>query len=190
MSYRSAARVRIKAYGYEYRFCGVTSVRHTLSLQLASDAGSATESGFVNGAKPQPDKVTLSVVETDLEQSGRAARMIEALDAVRRSRALCRVITSVRTYDNMLLSEITATQDETNPHGWSGTLTFTRAAAVTWNPKAAAAGTSASRAASCPNTNASVAVHTGAAAARTLSGTALDRMLARAGIGGPEQENA
>ena len=176
MFYRSSARIRIKAYGYEYRFCGVTSIRHILSLQVASNAESATEPGFVNGAKPQPNKVTLSVVETDLEQSGRAARMIEVLDAVWRNRALCRVITSVRTYDNMLLSEITATQDETSPHGWTGTLTFTQATTVTWNPKAAGSGASASRSAAYPNTNGSTAVSTG---------TALDQVLARAGIGVP-----
>ena len=33
-------------------------------------------------------------------------------------------ITDLRTYLNMLLTDITVTRDETNPSGWSGVLAF------------------------------------------------------------------
>jgi hypothetical protein len=69
--------------------------------------------------------VTLSVVETDTEHpAGWAARMLEAMAVIKKSRYLCRVVTSMATYSRMLLTEINATQDEENQYGWSGTLTF------------------------------------------------------------------
>ena len=39
---------------------------------------------------------------------------------------LCGVVTSMGSYTDMLLTEITATQDEENQCGWSGSLTFTQ----------------------------------------------------------------
>ena len=50
--------------------------------------------------------------------------MLSALDSIRRNRVLCRVVTSMGSWENMLLSEITATQDETNQYGWAGDIVF------------------------------------------------------------------
>ena len=50
--------------------------------------------------------------------------MLAALDSIRRNRVLCRVVTSMGSWENMLLSEITATQDEENQYGWAGDVVF------------------------------------------------------------------
>ena len=101
---------------YRYRFTGVTSVEHSLTLNL----------DVVNGARNKPDRVTLSVIETDAEHMpGWAADMLEAMDALKRNRVLCKVVTSMGTYRKMLLTEISAKQDENCQDGWSGTLAFT-----------------------------------------------------------------
>ena len=174
---QSSAYIRVKAYDYRYHFTGVTSVKHSFSLQVATTYDASRETGYVNGAKNQPNKVTLSVVETDTSQSGRAAGMIRALESVKQTRALCQVYTAARNYDNMLLTDISATQDETNPTGWSGTLTFTQAQYITWNPDyhAPSSGT-------YTNSNSSTVTNTGTAAAKTVTGTAASQTLSKAGI--------
>ena len=96
------------------------------SDKTATDTDSESEEDYINGARNQPNKVTLTVMETDITQSaGWASRMMNALEAVKRSREVCQVITPLRAYDNMLLTDFTVTQDETTPYGWSGTLVFT-----------------------------------------------------------------
>ena len=50
---------------------------------------------------------------------------MRSLAGIKENRYLCTVVTSLRTYDNMLLTGIMALQDETCPEGWTGTLTFT-----------------------------------------------------------------
>ena len=106
-----------------YHFTGVKSVEHNLALNLDNASSQGTD--IVNGARNLSNQVTLSVVETDVEHSpGWAARMLEAMAALKKGRHLCKVVTSMATYNQMLLAEITATQDEDNQYGWSGTLTF------------------------------------------------------------------
>ena len=107
-----------------YHFTGVTAIEHNLTLELDTDSSQGTD--IVNGARNQSDQVSLSVVETDVEHSpGWSARMLEAMAAIKKKRILCKVVTSMAAYENMLLTEITATQDEENQFGWSGTLSFT-----------------------------------------------------------------
>ena len=128
----SSAYITVKPYNQTCHFTGVISVTHSLSLKVF-ETSDATELGsFVNGAKNEPDRVTLSVVETDAAHSaaGWARRMLDVLSSVKRQRLLCRVVTPHHTYDNMLLSSVTATQDETSPDGWSGDLTFTECLSV------------------------------------------------------------
>ena len=60
----STATVYIKDYDIEYRFCGVTSIRHSLSLKVAQDTDSTEGQDYVNGARVQPNKLTLSVIES------------------------------------------------------------------------------------------------------------------------------
>ena len=121
----STAYIVVKPYDLTYHFTGVTEVVHNLSLKIAEKTDTTESDGYVNGAKKLPDKVTLSVIESDAgHASGWAARMLEAMAALKKNRQLCRVVTSMASYDRMLLSEITATQDEENQDGWSGELVF------------------------------------------------------------------
>ena len=115
---------------YTWHFTGVTAIEHTLALNLDNTSSQGTD--IVNGARNQPDQVSLSVVETDTAHAdGWAARMLEAMAALKKNRILCRLVTSMGSYDRMLLTEITATQDGDNQDGWSGQLLFTEYLPVT-----------------------------------------------------------
>ena len=127
----SSATVYIKDYDIEYRFSGVTSIRHSLTLKIAQDTDSTEGQDYVNGARVQPNKLTLSVIESEAgSYAARPSDMLEALDRVRRARVLCTVTVSGKVYDNMLLSDLTVVQDDQTPCGWTGTLTFTQATMI------------------------------------------------------------
>ena len=125
----STAYVLVKSLGWRYSFDGVTSVSHSLSLKIVTDADSSPEGDTVNNARNEPDVVTLSVVASDthVNVAGWSIQTLRSLAAIKESRYLCKVVTSLRTYDDMLLSSIDVLQDETCPEGWTGTLTFTHA---------------------------------------------------------------
>ena len=125
MNATSSAYVTCTVSGkkYTYHFTGVTSIEHNLALNLDNEAAQGED--IVNGAKNLSDQVTLHVIETDTEHMpGWASSMLAAMRALKKGRYLCKVITSMATYNKMLLSEITATQDEENQDGWSGELVF------------------------------------------------------------------
>ena len=170
----SSVRVRLPSLGYTYTFTGVLSVKHEYSLKLQTDSDSADGSDYINGARNQPDRVILSVAESDVMHSaGWSDRMLQAMESVKRSRVLCEVVTSARTYSGMLLSEFSAVADETSQSGWQGTLTFTRTSLPAVPVKT--------------NDNASMPVNTGSAGAvQTVSdaGTSspFRQMLARANV--------
>ena len=166
----SSVQIRIPSYGYTYTFSGVTSVQHSFSLKLQTKQEAEAGYDYINGARNQPDKVVLSVVESDVGRpAGWSDRMIQAMESVKRARTLCQVVTSAKTYTNMLLSDFTATVDEESQSGWHGTLTFTQ-----YDPVNAAVRT---------NDNSSRAVHVGSTGtARTVSGVNLADLLARAGV--------
>ena len=127
MNASSAAYVTARVNGAPctWHFTGVTAIEHSLSLSLGSTAAQGAD--LVNGARNQPDRVTLTVIETDAEHSpGWSSRMLAAMAGLKRERMLCSVVTSMGTYTDMLLTEITATQDEENQCGWSGSLAFTQ----------------------------------------------------------------
>ena len=129
MANTSTAYVLVKSLGWRYSFDGVTSVSHSLSLKIVTDADSSSEGDTVNNARNEPDVVTLSVVASDthVNVAGWSMQTLRSLAAIKESRYLCKVVTSLRTYDDMLLSSIDVLQDETCPEGWTGTLTFTHA---------------------------------------------------------------
>ena len=173
MGKSSAAYVTCSVSGktYTYHFTGVTAIEHNLALNLNNEASEGSD--IVNGARNLANQVTLSVVETDAEHtSGWAARMLECMAAIKKNRVLCRVVTSMATYEDMLLTEINATQDEENQFGWSGTLAFMEYIPVT-EENAEDVKT---------NSNSSVRTNTGSSGAGRISGTPLQQMLARAGI--------
>jgi hypothetical protein len=101
----------------------VTEIEYNFALNI--DADTSQGGDIINGARRLPNQIRLSVVETDVaSQSGWSASMLAALDSIRRNRVLCRVVTSMGSWENMLLSEITATQDEENQYGWAGDVVF------------------------------------------------------------------
>ena len=166
----SSVSVQVPSYGYTYTFSGVVSVQHVFSLKIRTESESASGTDYINGARNQPDKVILTVLESDVgHPAGWADRMLQAMESLKRTRTLCDVATSAKTYSAMLLSEFTAAVDEETPSGWQGTLTF-----VQYVPPAEPEKT---------NDNSSAVTHTGSAGpVLTVSGTALKQMLERAGI--------
>ena len=171
MSTASTAYVACAADGknYAWHFTGVTAIEHSLTLDLNQEASKGAET--VNSARNLPDRVTLAVIETDTaHSSGWSARMLEAMASLKRNRIPCKVVTSLGTYENMLLTEITATQDEENQEGWSGELVFLE--------YLQAAGESNGD--EKTNTNSSVRKNTGTAGnLKKVTGTALTQLLQR-----------
>ena len=154
---------------YTYHFTGVTAIEHNLALNLNNEASEGTD--IVNGARNLANQVTLSVVETDAEHtSGWAARMLEAMADLKKKRILCKVVTSMATYEDMLLTEIVATQDEENQFGWSGSLAFMEYIPVTEENAESVK----------KNDNSSVRRNTGSAG--KMVGSPLQQLLQRAGI--------
>ena len=97
--------------------------------------------------------------------------MMTTLSQIKELRLLCQVVTSLRSYDNMLLTALSVTQDETCPDGWIGTLTFTHT-----DPPAVQVKTA---------DNSSAPVNTGTAAAKNAGpqgGSVLQTILREAGI--------
>ena len=168
----SSVQIQVPSYGYTYTFSGIISIQHEFSLKILTEAESASGTDYVNGARNKPDKIILTVAETDVGKlTGWADRMLQSMESIKQTRTLCNVVTSAKTYSNMLLSEFVATEDESSQCGWKGTLTF-----VQYVPPPVQEKT---------DDNASTAVHTGSTGTvKTLSVTTLEGLLARAGIGG------
>ncbi len=123
----SAAYLIVKSEGWNFTFDGVVSVTHSLTLKTATDSESSEDSDYVNNARNEPDTVTLAVVASDAAVAVKkwSASCMRSLASIKENRTLCKVVTTLRTYDNMLLTELNIVQDETCPCGWTGTLTFT-----------------------------------------------------------------
>ena len=152
----------VNGQAYTYHFTGVTEIEHNLALNLNNTSTQGTD--IVNGARNLPDQVTLSVVETDAEHSpGWSAAMLNVMASLKKRRLLCRVVTSMAAYDNMLLTEITATQDGENQDGWSGSLSFMEYIPVTEENAADAKA----------NDNSSVRKNTGSAGTKKVLGSTL-----------------
>ena len=157
MSAQSSTWLRLIATGSEIHFSAVTQLRHSMSLKVATDTDSSEATDYLNGARKQPAKLTLSLMETDAgHPKGWAARIAQNLEACRASRALLQVFTPIRTYNNMLLSDLVILQEEGSPDSWTGTATFTEAdEAIAATAKV--------------NDNSSAVTDTGAAPAKTVT---------------------
>ena len=123
----STAYILVKKAGYKYSFDGVPSISHALSLKVSTDSDTSEDADYVNNARNEPDVVTLSVVasDTNVPVIGWSRQTLTSLVQIKEMRLLCKVVTNLRTYDNMLLTDLAVQQDETCPDGWTGTLTFT-----------------------------------------------------------------
>ena len=169
----STAYIVVKDVGYRYSFDGVTSISHALSLKVAKDSDSSEDEDYINHAKNEPDVLTLSVVASDANTAviGWSRQTLNSLCQIKEYRFLCRVVTSLRTYDNMLLTGISVQQDETCPDGWTGTLTFTHVGQ--------------GQASSMTDSNSSTPVTVGSASARSVGsqgGSVLQTIMREAGI--------
>ena len=110
-----SVQVRLPSFGYTCTFTGVLPVKHEYSLKLQTDSGSASGEDYINGARNQPDKVILSVVETDIgHMSDWANRMLQAMESIRRNRILCTAVMPALTCSGMLLPGLRVTEDEWN----------------------------------------------------------------------------
>jgi len=168
--------VIVKSLGYRYSFDGVTSISHSLSLKVNTDSDSSGAADVINNARNEPDVVTLSVVASDnhVPVSGWARQTMRSLAGIKEGRYLCTVVTSMRTYEDMLLTGIMVLQDENCPEGWTGTLTFTHVSA----PESAAGAGHVENQSSTPRSAGSAAVRK----VGTQSGSVLQTILKEAGI--------
>ena len=170
----------------KYTFTGVVSLQHSMTLSTDTSEDASAGSDTLNGARNQPDQLTLSVVESDVYGKGRSSRILLALEAVKRKRLLCDISTTLRNYRSMLLSEIVVTQDASNPFGWSGSLTFTEASASSGSGSSGSAGSGASGSGK-QNDNSSTPKHTGYGGANKVTGAGgdhdpLGKVLTRAAV--------
>ena len=158
----------------KWNFTGVISIEHNLSLNIETTPSEDTD--IVNGAKNQPTQIALSVMETDTEHSeGWSQKMLSAMASVKKLRLLCTVYTTMGTYTNMLLTGISAIQDEEVMDGWKGTLTFTEYISGNGN----GAGITAS---SKSANNSSTQTNVGTGLAVKLTEEQLIQLLRRAGV--------
>ena len=126
MSEKSSTYIVLTETGSVLRFSAVTQVRHSLSLKVATDTDTTEATDYLNGARKQPAKVVVSILETDTAHlAGWAVRMAQNLEAIRVSRALLQVVTPLKIYNNMVLSDLVILQEEGKPDSWTGTLSFT-----------------------------------------------------------------
>ena len=58
--------IQVPSYGYIYTFSGVISIQHEFTLKILTEAESASGTDYVNGARNKPDKIILTVAETDV----------------------------------------------------------------------------------------------------------------------------
>ncbi len=159
MTGTSTAYIILKDRGWKYTFDGVVSIAHSLVLKVSKDSESSSSTDYVNNARNEPDVVTLSVVASDANASidHWSSQFMRSLAAIKEGRILCQVITSIRAYDDMLLSDISVLQDETCPYGWTGVLTFTHVDIISATTKT--------------EDNSSTAVSSGNSAASSVSGS-------------------
>lgn len=125
----TVAYLVLKDTGEKIAFDGILSVTHALSLKTASSSDTSDGYDYVNNARNLPDVVTLEVLASDIGASAEywSAQLMRTLAAVKEQRRLLQLLTHLKSYDNMLLTDFTVVQDETNAFGWSGSMTFTRA---------------------------------------------------------------
>ena len=121
----SSVCIRPLDAGGEIRFSGVTQLKLGFSAKVTTGGESAgTEA--VNSAVNQPDKLTLSVVESEVgHPEGWCRRMVETLESLKRRRQAVSVETPLHIFPGMLLSDLTVVRDDRTGDGLTATLVFT-----------------------------------------------------------------
>ena len=153
----SLAYVYIPSTQKTVTFDGITEISHALALKVETDADNAKGTDYINNARHEPDRITLNVIMSETcdtaYNSNRVVNTLSELISLKESRVLCQVITDLRTYLNMLLTDITVMKDETNPSGWSGTLAFQEVTATAAATTAAKTNNNTSTTSNKGNTN-------------------------------------
>lgn len=115
-----------------YYFDGVVKSSHALALKIEEEVQKNKEQ-YINNAKNEPNKLTMDVVMSDVytdrsdltdTQEVRSVSAFEVLNELKRSRRKVKVITTLMTYNEMLLGSISVEQNEDLQYGWAGQLTF------------------------------------------------------------------
>ena len=137
--------------GKYYTFDGVTKIQQESSLKIEEDPSTKKEL-YINNARNEPDKVKLDVMMSDVYTGGgnlvvstsdgtseydaaavtnfisngdtRSAAAVAVLHSLKENRHKITVVTPQYVYIDMLLQDLTVTQDETCPFGWSGQVSF------------------------------------------------------------------
>ena len=178
--------IHVPSLKVKYTFTGVVSLQHSMTLTTDTSEDASSGSDTLNGARNQPDTLTISVVESEVYGKDRPSRILQALEAVKRKRLLCDISTTMRNYRSMLLSEMVVTQDASNPFGWSGNLTFTEASSSSGSGSFGSAGSGAAGGGK-KNDNSSTPKNTGYGSAKKVQGsggdnTPLGKVLTRAAV--------
>ena len=161
--------------GQVLRLSAVTQLRHAFTAKVNVDASSDAAGDLVNGARNQPTKLTLSILESGVGYpSGRCRLVLECLERLKRTRQILTVETALHTYSFMLLSDLTVIQDDRTGEGFSATLIFTEVTALSQASASAASASAAatgSSSASAGNTSGSFSDRLSSAKFRDNSST-------------------
>lgn len=123
--------------GVDLPFDGVIKVEHTISLKIEDDPSNIKDgSAYVNNAKNESNEVVVDVVMSEVyttvnalsgSTGSRSRNAYEVLMDIKKSRRKVQVITSIMTYNNMLIKAVQLLQDESSPFGWQASITFREA---------------------------------------------------------------
>ena len=123
--------------GRVFEFDGVTKIQHSLSSKFEEEP-SENKDEYVNGARNEPDKVTIDVMMSDVytstgtltdgrpttRENSRSAAALSTLHDIKTDRVLLMVVTPQYVYTDMVLASVTANQDENTQFGFEAQLTF------------------------------------------------------------------
>ena len=88
--------IHVPSLKVKYTFTGVVSLQHSMTLSTDTSEDASAGSDTLNGARNQPDTLTLSVVESEVYGKGRTASLLRGLQEVKQKRVLCDVATPLR----------------------------------------------------------------------------------------------
>ncbi len=116
------------ATGRKVLFDGVLSVSYSHSLRVSTDTDETAGTDFVSGARSVPDRLILAVAASDVNrgETNASQLLLSSLISLKDTMTLLRAVTPLRSYENMLLTDISVARDEESPFGWQGTLTLTK----------------------------------------------------------------
>jgi len=120
-----------------YRFDGVEKASHSLTLKMSEDISDEKDKdSYINNAKNEMNKIAFDVRMSDVytdktdltkQKKNRSESAMYVLEDLKRTRRKVDVYTNLMIYKDMLLADMSITQDDTSHFGWYGTLTFQEA---------------------------------------------------------------